>query len=427
MKNQNNNLKKNFKPESLMMTAGYNPSWSEGSANPPIFESSTFVFTNAKEGEDAFAIAYGLRNREVGEQSALIYSRLNQPNLQIAEERLTIYEAGAEDCAIFSSGLAAITTMFLEFLKPGDVLLCSSPLYGGTDHFLNKVLVNKGIEIIFFNAFDSKNEIMKKIEDSLNPNNFAMIYIETPANPTNAMFDISMLREVADSFSNLYYKVLLVVDNTYMGPIWQHPIMFGADLVLYSATKYIGGHSDLIAGACLGSTELVSRMKVHRTFAGNMLDPFSCFLILRSLETLKVRMDQQTYNANKIAKYLNNHSMVSKVYFLGNLKFENEQQYKILKKQCSSNGAMIAFDVIGGKVAAFKFLNALKLAKLAVSLGSVGSLAEHPYTMTHADVDPDIKNKLGITESMVRYSVGVEYYKDLISDLKQAFKAVENS
>lgn len=403
-------------PESSAMSFGFNAFLSEGSEKCPIFLSSTYKFKNAEEGENFFALAYGLKE---GGAPGLIYSRLNHPNLQIIEERLTKYEKGADDCAVFSSGLAAITTTIDEFLVYGSVILCSSPLYGGTDHFLTEMLSTRGVTTVFFDKSKSKKQIINLVEKTEKSEMLSMIFIETPANPTNDLFDIKKLKEVAEYFSTKDKKVLLAVDNTYLGPIWQSPIRHSADLVLYSLTKYVGGHSDLVAGACLGSMELIKRIKTRRTFIGNMSNPFDCWLLMRSLETLKIRMDKQAYNANKIAKYLSSHPRIEKVYFLGNLKIKSKQ-HKIKEEQCLSNGAMIAFDVKGGKRGAFKFMNALKLASLAVSLGGTGSLVESPYFMTHAGVKAEVKKRLGINENMVRYSVGVENYKDLINDIEQA-------
>ena len=252
-----------------------------------------------------------------------------------------------------------------------------------------------------------------------------MIYLETPANPNNALFDMSGLsREVGEFYENKNEKeVIVAVDNTYMGPIWQHPLEHGADLTIYSATKYIGGHSDLIAGAVMGRQELMTRVKTLRTFLGNMISPNTAWLLLRSLETLKLRMDKQCDNAQKVAAYLLENDKVEKVYYLGLLHPE-EQGYDIYQKQCEGPGAMISFDIIGGEKEAFEFLNALKLIKLAVSLGSTESLVQHPMTMTHAGVDPEHRKKINITEKMIRISVGVENAEDIINDIKQAFKAV---
>ena len=253
----------------------------------------------------------------------------------------------------------------------------------------------------------------------------AMIHIETPANPTNALIDISMCAEIKNYFSTDDKEVILSVDNTYMGPIWQHPLKHGADLVLYSATKYIGGHSDVIAGACLGSKELMARVKGLRTFLGNMAGPWTGWLLMRSLETLKVRMDQQAFNAKHVAEFLKNHPKVEMVYYLGEMAENGTQNEKeIINKQYSSYGAMIAFDIKGGEEDAFKFLDSLSLIKLAVSLGGTESLAEHPQTMTHADVDQEAKEQLKITEKLVRLSIGVENYNDLITDIGQALDAV---
>jgi len=411
-----------MRPESLMMSYGYKPELSEGAIKCPIFQTSTFVFKNAEEGKAFFEVAYGIREKEKEEELGLIYSRLNNPDLEILENRLCLWD-GAEDCAVFESGMSAISTAMMEFLKPGDLILCSRPLYGGTDHFVNNFLAKMGIHSIGFNADTNKEKIIDLVKKS--GHKLAMIHIETPANPTNALIDIEMCSEIAKEFSTDEEKVIVSVDNTYMGPLWQHPLEHGADIVLYSATKYIGGHSDVIAGACLGSKELIGRIKGLRTFLGNMAGPWTGWLLMRSLETLKVRMDQQAENAKHVAEFLKNHPKVEKVYYLGFIEDENDAEKTALyKKQYKSAGAMISFDVIGGEKEAFKFLNSLQLIKLAVSLGSTESLAEHPATMTHVDVDDDVKKRLSITKKLVRLSVGVENYNDIIGDVKQALNEV---
>lgn len=414
-----------MQPESLMMSYGYKPELSEGAIKCPIFQTSTFVFKNAEEGKAFFELAYGLREQNKGEELGLIYSRINNPDLEILENRLTLWEE-AEECAVFESGMAAITTVLLEFLNPGDLLLISSPLYGGSDHFIKKILPKFGINVISFKVGQTKEEIIKTVNETGLSEKLAMIYIETPANPTNDLIDITSCSEIASHFSTSVKKVYLAVDNTYMGPIWQHPLKHGADLVLYSATKYIGGHSDVIAGACLGSYELLKRVKGLRTFLGNMASPNTGWLLLRSLETLKIRMDIQAYNANKVAEFLNNHPLIEKVYFPGNLSEKDGEQFNIKNRQCLTNGGMISFDIKGEEKEAFKFLNSLKLIKLAVSLGSTESLAEHPATMTHIDVDPLLKKELLITEKMIRLSIGVENFEDIIFDLNQALDRIEN-
>lgn len=409
-----------MRPESLMMSFGYKPSLSEGAIKCPIFQTSTFVFNKAEEGKRFFEVAYGIKEQEKGEELGLIYSRLNNPDLEILENRLCLWDE-AEDCAVFESGMSAISTAMMEFLSPGDLLLYSRPVYGGTDHFINHFLKKMQIDSMGFLAGESKEEIIKRIEDSGKGSKLKMIHIETPANPTNALIDIEMCAEIKNHFLQAEGEIILSVDNTYMGPLWQHPLKHGADLVLYSATKYIGGHSDVIAGACLGSKALMGRIKGLRTFLGNMCGPWTGWLLMRSLETLKVRMDQQTTNAIEVANFLKNHPKVERVYFLGLIP-ENgsEIEKEIYKRQYLSGGAMISFDVKGGEKEAFAFLNNLKLIKLAVSLGSTESLAEHPYTMTHVDVAQEYKEALNISDKLVRLSVGVEFHGDIISDIEQA-------
>ena len=417
-------MERKMKPESLMMSYGYKPELSEGAIKCPIFQTSTFVFKSAEEGKAFFEVAYGHREKNEGEELGLIYSRINNPDLEILENRLTLWDE-AEECAVFESGMAAITTVLLEFLKPGDLLLISNPVYGGSDHFIKKILPKFGISVAEFSVGQTKEDIIQLVKNTGIANKLAMVYIETPANPTNDLIDIEESKEIAKYFSSSEKEIYLAVDNTYMGPIWQHPLKHGADLVLYSATKYIGGHSDVIAGACLGSKELMKRVKGLRTFLGNMASPNSGWLLLRSLETLKVRMDTQAINAEKVAAFLNTHPLVEKVYYIGNLSEKDGAQFNIKNKQCLSNGGMISFDVKGAEKDAFRFLNSLKLIKLAVSLGGTESLAEHPATMTHVDLDPALKNKLSITEKMVRLSIGVEFYEDIIYDIEQALNKID--
>lgn len=407
-------------PESLMMSYGYNPRWSEGAIKCPIFQTSTFVFETAEDGKAFFEVAYGKRQPGPGEKVGLIYSRINNPDLEILENRLTLWDE-AEDCAVFESGMSAITTVFLEFLKPGDLLLHSSPLYGGTDHFIKKVLPSFGIQSEEFVPGMNESQIRELIQGKPLPK---LIYLETPANPTNNLVDIAMCRRLAESFSSGGDRALVAVDNTYMGPVWQHPIEHGADLVIYSATKYIGGHSDLIAGAVLGPHDLVRRIKVLRTFLGNMAGPWTGWLLMRSLETLKIRMDRQEKNAAEVADFLKAHPKVERVYYLGHLTEADGEQFQIFSRQCKGRGAMLSFDLRGGETEAFRFLNNLKLIKLAVSLGGTESLAEHPFAMTHADVDDDEKYALSITPKMIRLSVGLEHPDDLIADIAQALETL---
>ncbi len=410
-----------LRPESLMMSYGYKPELSEGSIKCPLFLTSTFVFASAEEGKAFFELAYGLRKSNPGEEIGLIYSRLNNPDLEILEERLTLWD-GAEAAAVFASGMAAISTTLLHVARPGDVILFSEPVYGGTDYLLKHVLPQYGIRTIGVPAQPDPAAFAALLDDRAIGPHVALIYLETPANPTNALVDIAAIAKLAAAHSHTR-KILVAVDNTFLGPLFQHPLQHGADLVLYSATKYLGGHSDLIAGVVLGRRELIGPLKATRTILGTMADPMTGWQLLRSLETLKMRMTAQMKNARRVAEWLVRQPKVERVYYLGHL-VEGSPEKALFARQCLGAGGMISFDIDGGEAEAFRFLNALKLFHLAVSLGGTESLVEHPASMTHSDVDPEERQELGITDKMVRLSIGVEHYDDLIADLEQALAAV---
>lgn len=412
---------KRLRPESLMMSYGYRPEWSEGAVKIPIFQTSTFAFRSAEEGKAFFQSALGHGEGDA-EDLGLIYSRLNNPDLEVLEDRLTLWD-DAESCAVFQSGMAAISTALLELVGPGEVLLHSEPVYGGTDYLLKHVLPRFGIVPVGFGAGSSTDKIEQVLATEGQSGELGAVFIETPANPTNSLIDIRSCVEVAGRHSTSQRKVPVAVDNTFLGPLWQHPLKHGADLVLYSATKFIGGHSDVIAGVCLGSREVMGRIRSLRTFLGTMADPWTGWLLLRSLETLKLRMTCQMKNARYVADFLADHPKVERVYYLGQLT-EEDPQFEIYRRQCLAPGSMISFDIIGGEAKAFKFLNELKLFKLAVSLGGTESLAEHPASMTHSELDPGERNGMGITDKMVRLSIGVEHPEDLMIDLDQALEKV---
>jgi methionine-gamma-lyase len=409
-------------PESLMMGYGYKPEWSEGSLKSPIFQTSTFVFKTAEEGKAFFEVAYGLRKANEGEGIGLIYSRLNNPDLEILEDRLSLWD-GAEAAAAFKSGMAAISTTMWTYLRPGDVLLYSRPIYGGTDHLANFVLPEFGITPIDFDCRDTIDSIEARLTRDTPGRRVGLILIETPANPTNDLIDIAMGAELARRHSTDDHKVPVAVDNTFLGPVFQRPLDHGADIVIYSATKFIGGHSDLIAGAALGSEEMMAPVRAMRTFLGTMVGPWTGWLLLRSLETLNLRMTRQAVNAARVAEFLRHHDKVLNLHYLGHLE-AGHPQFELFKRQCLGSGSMIAFEVPGGETAAFRFLNALKMVHLAVSLGGTESLAEHPASMTHADVERWEKDRLGVTDGLVRISIGVEHPDDLILDIGQALDAV---
>ena len=409
-------------PESLMMSYGYRPEWSEGAVKPPIFQTSTFAFETAEDGKAFFEVAYGLRERRNDETLGLIYSRLNNPSLEILEDRLTLWDE-AEAAAAFESGMASIATTAFTFLRPGQVLAFSEPVYGGTEYLFHNILPEFGIETVPFAAWEGRRGLEAALAEGDRASRLGMIYIETPANPTNCLVDIAACADVARTHSTDDRQVLVAVDNTFLGPLWQHPLEHGADLVLYSLTKFVGGHSDLIAGAVLGNEDLVTRVKATRTFFGSMAGPWTGWLLLRSMETLKLRMTSQMKNARYVADFLADHPKVEAVHYLGHLK-EGDRDFEIYGRQCLSPGSMISFEIRGGEAEAFRLLNHLQLVKLAVSLGGTESLAEHPGSMTHSDVPPAEQLRMGITPAMVRLSVGVENPDDLIADLTQALEAV---
>lgn len=411
-----------LRPESLMMSYGYDPMLSEGAVKPPIFQTSTFVFESAEAGKAFFEVAYGLREQGPTEELGLIYSRLNNPDLEVLEDRLTLWD-GAEAAAAFQSGMAAIATSLLTFARPGEVIVHSEPLYGGSDYLVNHILPEFGIGSVAFPAGIPAEEAIPVIEERVAGRPVAVALIETPANPTNAVVDIEGIARAVRRLGAPAKPPVVMVDNTFLGPLWQHPLRHGADLVLYSATKFLGGHSDIIAGACLGSAEHVSAIKALRTFLGTMAGPWTGWLLMRSLETLKMRMTAQMKNARCVADFLNEHPKVRQVHYL-DLLDHDDPMYAVYRMQCESAGSLIAFEVEDGEAGAFRFLNALQLAKLAVSLGGTESLAEHPATMTHADVSPDDQARMGITPAMIRLSVGVEHFEDILADMQQALDVV---
>lgn len=409
-------------PQTLMLSYGYSPALSEGSIKCPIFQTSTFTFRSAAEGKQFFAWAYGLSKPEEGQQIGLIYSRINNPNIEILENRLCLYD-GAEKAAVFSSGMAAISTTLLALTEPGDVIVYSDPIYGGAKHFLEKVMPGFGIKTIPFPATATADEIRHIMRRARAIGPIAAVHIETPANPTNALVDIQALAALLPEFAGAARRPLLTVDNTFLGPLWQQPLKHGADIVLYSLTKYVGGHSDLVAGASLGAAEKMAPVMAMRTFLGSTLEPHTAWLLLRSLETLAIRMTKASENAVVLADMLKRHPKVEKVLFLGHLD-PNSTEGRVYRKQCLNPGSTFSIILKGGEAEAFRFLDALQIIKLAVSLGGTESLASHPATMTHADVSDADKKAQGIGPNLVRLSIGIEDANDLAVDLTQALEAV---
>jgi methionine-gamma-lyase len=397
-----------------MMGLGYNPWWSEGSVKPPLYLTSTFMFRTAEEGEEFFSVALG-KKRARGSQG-LIYSRLNNPELEILETRLAVWEE-AEDAAVFASGMAAIASTVLALCKPGDTIAYTIPIYGGTSHFFTGIINEFGIRAVAIDASDPVRELL-----ALNDKRLKMVFVETPSNPTLLMTDLAAIAEARDRLSKRFgHEIVLCVDNTMLGPVFQKPLQFGCDLSLYSATKFIGGHSDLIAGAILGKHDLIQSIKGYRSFLGTMSSPFCSWLMMRSIETLKIRMETQAANASRVAQFLAAHLDVKQVYYPG-LLASGSAQDNIRKKQCTGDGSLISFEVKGGKMRAFAVLNAMRLCRLAVSLGGTESLIEHPKTMTHSEMDAASQKRSGITDGLIRLSVGLEDPADIIADLQQALR-----
>jgi methionine-gamma-lyase len=412
-----------LKPETLMMSYGYDPQFSEGSVKCPVFQTSTFAFKTAEDGKSFFELAYGLREQRPAEEPGLIYSRVNNPDLEILEDRLCLWDE-AESGLVFSSGMAAISTTMFSVLRPGDVLVASAPVYGGTEFLVENILPQFGIQRVWFGSGDLEPSLDDALEHATSLGRIGMIYLETPANPTNGLVDIARCAEIARSLKDANgRRPLVAVDNTFLGPLWQRPLLHGADFVVYSLTKYVGGHSDLIAGACLGKEEVVAQVRGMRTILGTISDPHTCWLLMRSLETLKLRMTSAMKNARYVAEFLADHPKVKAVQYLGFLA-QGDPQYDLYQRQCHSPGSTFSFEIHGGEAEAFRLLNRLQVVKLAVSLGGTETLMEHPATMTHSDIPPDRQAEMGITPAMVRISVGLEHPTDIIADLAQALEAV---
>jgi len=405
--------------ETLALGYGYDPKLSEGAIKPPVFLTSTFQFGSAEEGKRHFEIAYGLRKKDPGETAGLIYSRINNPNLQIFEERMAIWDK-AERAASFASGMAAISTSILALLRPGDAIISTNPIYGGTHYLFHKILPEFGIQVHKVRGGSQTAQEMRAKFAEVGASKVKLLYVETPANPSNVLIDIRAVAGLAAEVSGASgRKCVTMVDNTFLGPVFQTPSDLGADLTVYSATKYIGGHSDLVAGVVTGPAALLEPIRGFRTILGTATEAYTGWLLLRSLETLSVRMRRQAKTARKIARALSEHPRVSRVFYPGLLR-PGDPQYEIFMRQCKGSGALISFEVKGGEREAFQILNRFKICRLAVSLGGTESLVEHPMTMTHSDIPPEELEEIGVSPGMIRMSVGLEHDEDLLLDIKQA-------
>lgn len=408
-----------LQPETLMLGYGYDPSLSEGSVKPPVFLTSTFVFQSAEDGRDFFDYTSGRRAPPPGSSAGLVYSRFNHPNSEIVEDRLAIFEGG-EKALLFSSGMAAIAMAVLAYARPGDVVLHSQPLYGGTETLLAKTLADFGIGSEGFLDGLHEAEIAAAAERAAARGRVGVILVETPSNPLNSLVDFAAIGAVADKLASRQgLRPIILADNTLLGPLFQHPLKHGVDIVLYSATKYIGGHSDLIAGAAIGSAEKLRPVRALRSAIGTQLDPHSSWMLGRSLETLTLRMQAAARNAVIVADFLAAHAKVAHIHVLHALP-EGSAAREVFERQCLGAGSTFSIEIVGGREEAFRVLNALKVFKLAVSLGGTESLASHPASTTHSGVPADVRARLGVSEATIRLSVGIENAQDLIADLTQA-------
>jgi methionine-gamma-lyase len=412
-----------------MMGYGYDPKLSEGALKPPVFLTSTFVFRNAQDGKDFFDYTSGRREPPAGQAPGLVYSRFNNPNLEVLEDRLALWEEG-EAAAVFSSGMSAIATVLLAHLRPNDVVLISQPLYGGTETLIEKQLPNFGIRAVGLGDGCDRAAVGRAADRALalaaeRGGKVGLIMTETPANPTNGLVDLALMRDLSRGIAARQggARPPVVVDNTFLGPVFQQPLRHGVDVVTYSLTKYVGGHSDLVAGGVVGSKACVAPVRQLRSALGTQLDPNTAWMIMRSLETLSLRMRKASDNAERVARFLARHPKIAKVNHLG-LMAPEDPRLEVFRRQCSGAGSTFAFYVRGGEAEAFHLLDALQVIKLAVSLGGTESLISHPASTTHSGVPKESRDRMGVTDALIRLSVGIEDADDLIADLEQALEKV---
>jgi methionine-gamma-lyase len=392
--------KKSFKIETEVIHRGYDASSFEGSLVPPIFQTSTYSFASAEQGEKRFA----------GEESGYIYSRLGNPTVSILEERMAAIEKG-EAALAFGSGMAAVSAVLVSLTKAGDHVLCSQGVYGCTFGLL-KMLHHKYQITYTFSEMDSKEQLLQAIKPET-----TCIYVETPINPTMKLVDLEMVAAVGKEKG-----ILVVVDNTFCSPYLQTPLELGCDIVVHSATKYICGHGDVIAGIVVGKGDFLQEMAMttQKDFGG-IISPFDAWLLLRGLKTLPIRMDRHCENARKIYSFLSGHMAVNQVFYPGDSKHPD---FFIMKKQMRQAGGLLSFTLHGGVEKAQKFMNRLQLIKIAVSLGDAETLIQHPATMTHSVVPKEEREKMGIKDNLIRLSVGLEAWEDIQEDLDQALNAL---
>jgi len=405
-----------LRPPTEVLTRGFDPSLSVGSARPAVFRSSTYVFSSPEAAERAFDLMAGRAQPLPDEKPDLVYSRFNHPNAEILEEHLIPLEPGAQAALVFNSGMAAIVTALLTFARPGQSIVYTVPIYGGTQHFIQDFLITLGISGVAVPA-GRADELDAAIRSA---KNLSIVLIETPANPTIIMTGI---RQAAATAAKLNPKPLVMVDNTLMGPAFQHPLGLGADLCLYSATKYLSGFSDMIGGAITATDPgLIRKMRSKRSLFGNILQPDECWMLDGRLPTVSLRMNRSSKNAERIATRLAKHPRVERVLYP--TLFTDPEQLRITSEQCDFPGGMLSIDLRGGKRAAFEFLRNLRIARNAVSLGGVETLVCHPKSTTHSGFTEEEFRQAGVTDGLVRISIGIEDWRDLLADFEQALDLI---
>ncbi|MXO51519.1 cystathionine gamma-synthase family protein [Erythrobacter gaetbuli] len=409
-----------LKPSTLMMGHGYDPVLSEGSLKQPLFLTSTFAFPSAADGKRHFE---GITGKRPGGADGLVYSRFNAPNQEILEDRLSIWDS-AEDALSFSSGMSAICVLLLTYASQGDVIVHSGPLYAATEGFVAKWLSKFGVSYIDFPAGATREEIDAVLEQGKakaaeQGGKVCMVYLESPGNPTNALVDVQAVRAAVDAAG---LECPIAIDNTFLGPLWQRPLEHGADIVVYSLTKYVGGHSDLVAGSIAGAKKWMDPVRMLRNTMGGICDPNTAWMLCRSLETVELRMQRAGENAEKVCAFLAQHPKVEGLGYLGMIK--DARQQDIYDRHCLGAGSTFSLLLKGGEAECFRFLDSLKIAKLAVSLGGTETLASHPASMTHLSVPDERKAALGIGDNLIRISIGIEDADDLIADFEQALEQV---
>ena len=385
---------------------GYHPSQAQGSLNPPLYMTSTFAFDTAEQGGEMFA----------GEREGYIYTRLGNPTLDLLEQRMATLE-GAEAALVTASGMGAITSALWTLVEPGSEILVDKTLYGCTFSYFQHGLSKFGVTVTHVDMTDPAN-----LKTALNDKT-AIVYFETPANPNMRLVDIEAVSKITHDYNA---DIKVIVDNTYATPYLTRPLEMGADLTVHSATKYLGGHGDIIAGVITGSKEDMDQIRMFglKDMTGAVLSPMDAMLILRGLKTLELRMDRHCQNAQALAEMLEAHDQVEMVFYPG---LESSPSYEVAKRQMAQPGGMIAFELKGGIEAGKRFMNALELVIRAVSLGDAETLVQHPASMTHSTYTEEERLEHDITDGLVRLSAGLESLEDIKADILRALDSLAGS